>query len=281
MSIFKLESLSWPEFNELQRDKTIIFIPLSPVEEHGPHLPLGTDFFGARDIAERAAGIVSAKDGSIQVVLAPTIPLGCAELTADFPGTISLRGNTLVRIIVDVCASFARHGFRYIVISNHHLDPVHVKAILTAIEEIGASYNLHVIETASRIVYSGLVKEETIQGQAMGLDMRRELHADVKETSFIKYRYPDLVKQDVPQLPPVLIDVEKGFSKGCTTFKEMGAEQGYIGTPAMAEEEYGRLHLEEGARLTAELALKLIKGEQLPEITERMKRFLDTSVTLD
>jgi creatinine amidohydrolase len=281
MSIYTLENLSWPEFNELARERTIIFIPLSPVEEHGPHLPLGTDFFSARDIAERAAGIVSAKDGSIQAVLAPTIPLGCAEITADFPGTISLRGKTLVRVIVDICSSLARHGFRYILISNHHLDPVHVKAILTAIEEVSASYTLHVIESASRIVYSGLATEEAAQGQAMGLDMRRELHADVKETSFIKYRYSDLIKQNVSQLPPVLIEVEEGFRKGCTTFKEMGADQGYIGTPAMAREEYGRLHLEEWARLTAELALKLIEGEKLPEMSQRMKRFLDSSVILD
>jgi creatinine amidohydrolase len=281
MTFQKLDEMSWMEVENLNKDKTIIFLPIGPVEEHGPHLPLGTDFFAARDIAELAVHYVNQQDAAVHTVVAPVIPLGCSQITADFPGTISLRGTTLTRLVFDICTSLVRHGFRYIVIANHHLEPVHLKAILTAIQEVSSHHDVRIIETASIIAYSGLHTEETQQGLAMGLDMKREIHADVRETSFVKYRYPHLIKGDVTQLPPVLIDIDAALRKGCSTFKEMGAQEGYLGTPSKSTEEYGRLHLEEGARLTADLALKLLHGEQLPEINAKMKFVLDSHVTLD
>ena len=44
MSFLKLDEMSWLEVENLNKEKTIIFLPIGPVEEHGPHLPLGTDF---------------------------------------------------------------------------------------------------------------------------------------------------------------------------------------------------------------------------------------------
>jgi creatinine amidohydrolase len=281
MRFLKLDEMSWLEVENLNKDKTIIFLPIGPVEEHGPHLPLGTDFFAARDIAELAAHYVNQQDDTVHTVVAPVIPVGCSHITADFPGTISVRGTTLARLVVDVCTSLVRHGFRYIVIANHHLELVHVKAILTAIQEVSTHHDVSIIETASIIAYSGLHTEENQKGLAMGLDMKREIHADARETSFVKYRYPHLIKGDVAQLPPVLIDIDEALRKGCSTFKAMGAHEGYLGTPSKATEEYGRLHLEEGARLTADLALKLINGEKLPDINDKMKFVLNAHVTLD
>ncbi|MFZ7110122.1 MAG: creatininase family protein [Desulfatiglandales bacterium] len=281
MNVYRLEEMRWPEVEALDKERTLIFLPVSPIEEHGPHLPLGTDLFGARDIAEKAASLVVEADPSLEVVLAPAIPLGCSGVTGDFPGTVSLGGETLRRVVADVCSSLAAQGFRYIVISNHHLDPVHVKAILDAIEEVCGRYDVQIVETLARIVYSGLETEEARAGRAMGLDMNREVHADVKETSFIRYRYPKLVQEEAKDLPPVLIGVEKGFREGLKTFKAMGADEGYIGSPAMATEDLGRLHLEEGAGLTADLALKLHRGEVLPEISDQMKNFFRNRVRLD
>jgi creatinine amidohydrolase len=281
MSFYRLEEMSWLEVEGLDRDKTVLFIPMGPLEEHGTHLPLGTDIFGARDMGELAAHYVIEEDPTLEAVLVPAVPLGCSQVTADFPGTITLRGTTFVRVIVEMCASLARHGFRYMVLCNHHLDPVHVKALLTAITEVTSLYNVKIIEPASTIVYSNLNSKAVQYGSEMGMDMRQEIHADVKETSYITYRYPHLVKGDVDQLPPVFVDINEGIRKGHATFKQMGVQAGYIGTPAKATEEYGRLYLEEGARLMADFALKLIRGEKLPEMNEKMRSVFDAHVTLD
>ena len=282
MNIHRLEEMTWMELDHLNKAHTVFWIPISPIEEHGPHLPLGTDLWGARDVAELAAGMLIEAVEGLHAVLAPAIPLGGCRITADFPGTISVRGSTLSRVVTDVCDSLAIHGFRYIVIANHHLDPVHMKAILSAIDALVARHpDLRITEVMSRVVYAGVETEETHQGSVMGLDMNREVHADVRETAFIRYRYPHLYKPQTTPLPPVLIDVASGIRKGLTTFRQMGAKMGYLGTPEAATEALGRLHLEENARLAADLAIRLVRGEALPEIPLNIKTFLDKHVQLD
>lgn len=280
-NVHRLLELSWVEVEKLNKGSTVIFVPLSPIEAHGPHLPLGTDIFAAQDIAEKAGEYLCKRDNRLQAVLAPAISIGCSDITADFPGTISLKGSTLYHLVTDFCGALAASGFKYIVITNHHLDPVHLKAILAAIEDVASRFDVRIIETASLICYSGRESEEIRQGRALGLEMQTEVHADVRETAFIKYRYPDLIKQDPDELPAVLINVKEGFRKGCKTFKEMGAVQGYIGSPAMASASFGRLYLEEHAKMTADMAWRLLHGEPLPEMDPRMDHFLRTRIKLE
>ena len=229
--IFKLDRITWMELDRLDRARTLILIPISPLEEHGPHLPIGTDVMAAVDIAEQTAEQLADQAPEHAVVLSPAVPLGCAAITADFPGTLSLRGTTLKNVVVDICQAWVRHGFQYLLLCNHHLDPIHMKAILWAIDEVQAHHGVHIAETMSRSIYAGLENEAVTRGQAMGLDMRFEIHADAKETAYMRYRRPELFKPDAAPLDPVLIDVRKGMQGGHRTFKQMGAKLGYIGSP--------------------------------------------------
>lgn len=279
-NLHKLLELSWVEIEALDKNQSIVLLPLSPIEEHGPHLPLGTDILAAQDIAETAAGYLCKDNPLLQVVLSPTIPLGCSDVTADFPGTISLRGKTLYHLLVDFCSGLAKSGFKYIIIVNHHLDSVHLKAIMAAIETVTKEFQVKIIETAGRILYSGMTLDEITNGEELGLSMKTEVHADVRETSYIKYRYPHLLKQTPEQLSPVLINVREGIRNGLKTFKTMGAEQGYIGSPALASENLGRIHLEEQAQIIAEMVIKLMTGQTLPEINPHIIKYLKTMVSL-
>ena len=47
--VLKFEEISWKKIDALDRDKTIFFLPIAPMEEHGPHLPVGTDYITIRD----------------------------------------------------------------------------------------------------------------------------------------------------------------------------------------------------------------------------------------
>jgi len=51
----QLEELTWPDLAGLDRARAVVFLPISPMEEHGPHLPVGTDFLIARALCERTA----------------------------------------------------------------------------------------------------------------------------------------------------------------------------------------------------------------------------------
>ncbi len=280
MSRFNLDHMTWEDVDKLDRDKTIFFLPFSPIEEHGPHLPLGTDFYGARDAAELAIQMVNEEEPSLNYILIPCIPLGCTESTMDFPGTISVRGKTLVRIIYDVCSSLARHGFKYVIISNHHLDMVHVKAISVAINKVMSKYDITVYEPGSALVYSGKFQEETTGGEP-DAGAHTEIHADIKETSYIKYKYPELLKDCYKDLPPCYVDIRKSFKEGNKGFKQMGAEKGYIGTPAEATLKRGKVQLEQWSSFLANSALRLYKGEQLPQINQRMRSVFKYHVKLD
>lgn len=281
MSIHTLSEMTWVEVEELDKQKSIALLPVSPIEEHGPHLPLGTDLFGAADIAREAARQIDGMNRGYHLVLAPPIPLGCSESTADFPGTISLRGQTLYNVVLDVCNALTKAGFIQIAITNHHLDPVHMKAILTAAREASVHSNAHVFETASHIHYSGMKTEEDKLGREMGIDMQREVHAEVRETSYVLHGYPHLVKKDFDRLPPVFVDIHAEIKKGLRTFKQMGAGQGYIGSPHRASQEMGRLHLEEGGRRVADLILSAMRDEPLPALNPAIMKFLDEYVQLD
>ena len=280
LPIHKLTEMSWVELAALDKDYAFVLLPLSPVEEHGPHLPLGTDIFGAHEIAQLAADNVRAKDSTLQAIMAPDLPLGCSSITADFPGTISLRGTTLYNLLVDFCSGLAESGFKYIIIVNHHLDPVHLKAILEAIETVGDRFGVNIIETAGRIIYSGMVLQEVTHGEQLGLSMKMEIHADIRETSFIQYSYPHLIKQNPQELPAVHIDVGEGIKRGLTTFKAMGAAQGYIGTPSFASAALGKIHLEEQAQVIADMITNLISGRPLPEMSPGMLKYLKNKVKL-
>lgn len=278
--IQQLTEMTWVELETLDKDHSFVLLPISPIEEHGPHLPLGTDIFGAHDIAQLAAKNVCEKDSTLQAILSPVIPLGCSPITADFPGTISMRGKTLYNLLVDFCTGLADSGFKYIVVVNHHLDSVHLKAILEAIETVCERYGIKIIETAGRILYSRITVEEITKGEEMGLSMKTEIHADVRETSFIKYKYPHLIKHNLEQLPPVHIDIREGLQKGLTTFKAMGASQGYIGTPSLASAALGKIHMEEQAQITADMIIQLISGQPLPEMSPGILKYLKENVQL-
>ena len=281
MSVYRLDELAWPDVELLDREKTLIFFPISPLEEHGPHLPLGTDFYGARDFAESAVDIIRRREPDAVCLLVPPLPIGASPMNASFPGTLSVGGRTLSNLLYDLCASLARHGFRHFFAVNHHLDSIHVKAIMEAGKRLLADFEARLIDTCALSVFSGMSVKI---GQALkerGIDPAKEAHAETVETSFILHSYPNLIKGDWKFLPPVFVDMEAQVKQGKFDFKEMGAVQGYIGSPSNADPEIGKLHLEVWVETIVEIALRVFRGEALPEMSEKIKTTFDRLVLSD
>src|SRR5262250_364776 len=121
--------MSTPALDALDRAKTVVLLTISPLETHGPHLPVGVDAFAARHFAEAVADRVIAARPGWAAVLAPTLYLG--SFTFDSVGTVSVRQRVVRDAVVDYGRSLARTGFRYILVANGHGGPGH----LTALEE--------------------------------------------------------------------------------------------------------------------------------------------------
>ncbi|MEO0377941.1 MAG: creatininase [Cyanobacteria bacterium P01_A01_bin.17] len=197
-----MNTLSWVEYQaRLQEDDLVVFLPCGALEQHGPHLPLGTDglLSGAiaTTIAERVNGLV-----------APTLSYGYKSQPKSgggqhFPGTTSLDGHSLSQITRDLVREFARQGITNLVIVDGHYENQWflTEGIDLALRDVGASTSLKIM----RLEYWDFCTEETLTTVfPKGFPGFALEHAAVIETSLMLHFYPELVKLDlIPDIAPV------------------------------------------------------------------------------
>ena len=104
-----LFEMSYAEAAEMRKKTNVALVPVGSVEQHGPHLPLGADSMQVTELSKRIAARL--KRQRRDVVIAPVIPFGNSIVHMDFPGTITLRDETLIAVVKDVCRSLHLHGF--------------------------------------------------------------------------------------------------------------------------------------------------------------------------
>ena len=108
------QDLTWSDIDALDRDRTIAVLPVGSVEQHGRHMPTGTDTLLAAAVAAAAA-----RQFDNAIVLPPPW-YGLSAHHLHFPGTVSLHASTMMALVEDIVASVIGHGFRRMVIVNGH-----------------------------------------------------------------------------------------------------------------------------------------------------------------
>jgi creatinine amidohydrolase len=98
----------------LKRAELDVIVPLGALEQHGPHLPMGTDSAIAESLALNIAQRVD------HLLVAPCLPVGCSEHHMSFAGTVSLSRDVVAGYIRSVATALLRHGFRYIYVASAH-----------------------------------------------------------------------------------------------------------------------------------------------------------------
>ena len=111
------EDLATTDFAHFDCRETVAVLPLAAVEQHGPHLPLGTDAFICDAIVDEA---LARLDPAAPVLRLPTQRLGHSPEHARFPGTFSLRAETMLAHWTDIGRSVAAAGVRKLVLFNSH-----------------------------------------------------------------------------------------------------------------------------------------------------------------
>jgi mycofactocin system creatininase family protein len=107
--VHSLARSTWPEIP----DGALLVVPLGSTEQHGHHLPLGTDTSVACAVAEAAA---DALDGAL---LAPALAYGASGEHEDFPGTVSLGTEALTGLLVEYGRSAGRWAGRVLLVNGH------------------------------------------------------------------------------------------------------------------------------------------------------------------
>ena len=106
----RLQDMTSREFAQRAAEKPVVLIPFGAQETQGPHIPMG-DFVLAEALAARVAA-------RTDCVVAPTLPFGNSEFYRSLPGCVSLRPDTFVSVVADICENFLDHGLDRLVIFN-------------------------------------------------------------------------------------------------------------------------------------------------------------------
>src|SRR4030042_5461282 len=108
-----LQEMTWTDVKEYLKSSDMVIIPLGSTEQHGPHLPLGTDYYLAMGALEK----ISARTG---VVVAPVLLAGYSEYHSGFPGTLSIKPDTMVQVLFESAQMLLKYGFRRLLFFNSH-----------------------------------------------------------------------------------------------------------------------------------------------------------------
>ena len=260
--IIKFEELSWKQIDKLDRNKTIFYLPISPLEEHGPHLPIGTDLLTIKDAVTESIKILNQKKPDLEYVILPAIPIGYCDFNTDFPGSISVSGNVVRDVVYSVGESLANHGFKFLIICTFHMAIAHLRGIHSAMKKLKSRYNMKTCEPWGPFFYN---KEIEKHEPKLGFDTTKEIHAGFRETSLMKYQYPYLVDESHKDLQSIYRDTSSPRVLG-KKFKELGLKDGYIGSPARADADYGRWLFTEIVNVYVNSTINLYEGKKQQEL---------------
>lgn len=267
IKIIKFEELSWKQIDELEKDRTIFFLPISPMEEHGPHLPVGTDFLTVRDATTEAIKILIKNKPDLTYILLPPIPVGYTKFNTDFPGSFSVSGKTVRNIVFSVGSALAEHGFKYLVICTYHMALAHLKGIYSAMKKLQSKYKMKTCEPWGPYFHSDEIQKHEPK---LGFDTSKEVHAGFRETSLMKYQYPYLVNESYKNLQSIYRDLKSPRTVG-KSFKQLGLKEGYIGSPARADADYGRWFFNETVKVYAKSAIDLYNCKKPRELPKHVR----------
>jgi creatinine amidohydrolase len=207
-----------------------VIMAVGSIEQHGHHLPLSTDEHLGDCLAQKLAEKLG------DALIAPTIRPGCSSHHLPFAGTISVRPETLIEYLKDICRSLDHHGFDNIVIIPSHGG--NFAPVQTAVQSIAGELSSNLIALADLTAIIGEFKkaiEKTGQPESSAGG-----HAGAGETSFMLYYKPELVytgQMIQGYIGPFTRKyVREGFDAVTKT--------GVLGDPTKASKEAGELALE-------------------------------------
>ena len=240
-----MEEMSTPALDALDRERTAVVLAVSPLEEHGPHLPVGVDAFAARHFARAIAERLVAQRPGWSVVLAPTLHLG--SFTFEGVGTVSVRQRVVRDTLVDYGRSFARSGFRWIFVANGHGGPGHLAALEEASAIVSRRDGVTMASLTGYLAWEFfrgryLPKIEAALGRALTDDERQAFSEDAHggwwETSLMLLLRPELVNESYRDLPPARYSLAE---RVVPNYPLRGGGQGYVGHPALADPIYAKV----------------------------------------
>ena len=282
--LLRWETLTKGPFDRLDRGRTVVLVTCSPLEVHGPHLPLGADALEGEGLAARMLRFLPERHRGRTFLKLPFVY--AASDPVPQPGSLAFRPSTTIAVLEDLGRSLAAQGFRDVLVSNFHGSPRHFLSIEVACDRVSRERGIRML-----CIFSALLSRLNGGGSELGdvlghldgaskADFAGDTHGGLVETSQLLALHPDWVDPGFKELPRRTVDLwleERGETRPkaqrgklaslgqmLASFKagiRFFSQETYSGAPGKASAELGERILDTLAGHAAELVAQLLDGE--------------------
>lgn len=206
-NVYRLDRMTHAKLAGLDKKKTLVMAVQSPMEVHGPHLPIGQDLFEAEALAEKSLNLLAAERPDWSFVLLPpaAVSIDCVPGAGSIAYPISLVRDVAYHSL----RPFAKQGFARLAFSSFHGSPRHICALEEAAEGLHKRYNAPAVSVFS-VAVSRIMKGDIFHDAVKdtpGFELNAEQvdmdsHAGFVETSLALHLWPELVEDGWQSLPP-------------------------------------------------------------------------------
>lgn len=204
-SIFKhtMVDMTYPEIEEVIAKDGCVILPVSVVEEHGPHLCTGTDIYLTQTICEKIS--LRLTDLGLTTVIAPPFYWGVNSITNGFTGSFEIKPQTMIILLLEILENLKKWGFKKIFLLNFHGDFVHIKTIIEAVRIAYTEQNTGVYFVNDKNLFEqlGFIENQPYLIKVMmktdtkNMELKYiDIHAGAFETSWMISSFKELV--DIP-----------------------------------------------------------------------------------
>src|SRR5262245_10658085 len=251
--IYHVKDMNTEQIKALDREKTVVLLPVGILEEHGPYLPSFSDGYMAERHAEDLANAIVERPGW-KVVMFPLIPLGTGPANIQgqkyvFPGSYTVRPSTLRAIFMDLGTDLGEQGFRWIFVVHAHGGLNHNRSLNQAGDYFHDVYGGHMVNLMALL-------RPQLRSDTRTEEKQRDDQAGASETSAILYLRPNLVSPAYKNAEPLPVRDQKHRVE----IAKVSNWPGYWGSPGFASAAAGAAQWKASSSAWVELALKILDG---------------------
>ncbi len=199
--------MPWPAIKKAAEEGAIVLLPVAVIEEHGPHMGLGPDVYLTYLWSKLTRQALEAR--GIKTLIAPPYYWGINASTGSFPGSFSVRADTMKAVLYDIHASLRGWGFKYVFSLNLHGDPTHRGVLADGIQKAREGLGIG--------AYLAVIDAPPFPGAALLDRGVTDVHAGAYETGQMAAEFPMEVNTELAKT----LEASTGF-----------LPWGYYGDPA-------------------------------------------------
>jgi creatinine amidohydrolase len=249
--------MTWQEVEKAAKEGAIILLPTAVIEEHGPHMGCGVDTYLAYQTCKLARRELESR--GIKTLIAPPFYWGINRTTHVFPGTFTVRPETMKALLEDILRSLKSWGFKHVYNINWHYDGGHISTLFQTIKNAQESVGIKTYfvlseEDVRRFGLEGnepfIVVHKSPPVEA-GPQEYLDLHAGAGETGIMAAHFPDQVDMELTRtLKPTQLTY-RDVGKWVTDARDV-TPLGYFGDPASSKIDESKKYHEAFCKMIAE-----------------------------